>query len=134
MKILIVFMALFSLNTMFLAYQSDMNAFNREQTRVKSIAEECAAGASLYFDEEAFSQGFLRFNREEGKLFVEKILKENFRDPLKVNYEIKYYEYPEVINPAVEVTLTVTGRDWFRLGFLDVKEVKRKAYYENLAY
>ena len=134
MKILIVFMAILSLNTMFLTYQSDMNRFQREQTRVKHIAEECAAGASLYYDEEAFSLGYLRFNREEGKRFIEKILNENFQEPLKVDYEIEYYEYPEVRNPAVEVTLTVTGKDWFRLGFLTVKEIKRKTYYENQSF
>ena len=134
MKVLLVFMALLSLNLMFLTYQSDMNQYNRQQALLKSVAEECAAGAALFFDEEEFSLGFLKFNREESEKYVNHILSQRFHEPFQVSYEIDYCEYPDTQRPGVAVTLTLTGTDWFRLGFLSVKEIKRKAFYENLPF
>ena len=134
MKLLIAFMALISLYMMFFLYQNDMNQYLREQSKIKSIAEECAAGASLYFDETAFSQGYFLFDKGEAEEYVKYILEHSFPQPYVVSYEIEYREGPDIVKPGIGVTLTVQGRDWFRLGFLSVTEIKRKAFYEQKGY
>ena len=131
MKLLIVFMALVSLNLMFLIYQGDMNRFIRVQSEIKSIAEECAAGASLYYDEEAFSQGYYLYDKKEGKKYIDYVLARTFKPPLQCSYQIHYREGPGEPDPGIQLLLTVRGRDWFRLGFLRVEEIKREAFYEQ---
>ena len=130
MKILILFYALAILNGAFFVYQTDMNQFIRENTFVKAVAEECAAGASLYYDEEALSEGYYIFNRKECEKYVRYQIEKNFPNPEEVSCEILYRDRPGESNPGIEVILTVKGRDRFRLPFLEKGVIRRAAYYE----
>jgi hypothetical protein len=65
MKSLIVFMGMLLVCAAFVFYQNDMGRYMRAQTALKALAEECAAGAALYFDEEAYAEGRMIFNEDD---------------------------------------------------------------------
>ena len=134
MKILIVFFALTILNTSFLIYQTDMNSYIRENTYIKATAEECAAGASLFYDEEALSEGYYMFDRDECEKYVQYMIEQSFPDMENIVYEIIYYDGPGTPDPGIEVTISSKDKDRFRLSFLEQYRIKRGAYYEYEGY
>jgi hypothetical protein len=153
MKVFIVFMGLLIVNVSFLSYQGDLGRYVRCQAFLKAAAEECAAGAALYYDEAAYSDGQFRFKYEEGQEYIDYILEESkgesplprgsaltyeaaFRDDY-LGYEDEdgsgrgYGNGPGTENiPSVTVELTAVTEDLFRLPFLEVTEIKRAAKYE----
>lgn len=134
MKVFIMFIALAVLNIMFFVYQADMNGYIRENTFVKATAEECASGASLFYDEEALSEGYYVFNRDECEKYVRYIIENSFKDLESLEYEIIYYDNSSNPKPAIEVIIDSKGRDRFRLAALEKDNVRRSAYYEYLGY
>jgi hypothetical protein len=134
MKVFIVFIGIFLINISFLSYQGDMGRYVRCQAFLKAVAEECAAGAALYYDEEAYSEGQLRFYSEEGRKYIEYILEESKKEmPLPpgsvIEYEAAFQDEGAEI-PSVTVELTAVTEDLFRLPFLEITEIKRAARYE----
>lgn len=75
MKVLIVFLSLLVVNLSFLCYDSDMAVYQRLQKELKAVSEECAAGASLYFDEEAYGHGDLVIKDEDAVAYVAYLVK-----------------------------------------------------------
>ena len=155
MKVFIVFFALLIINVSFLTYQGDMGRYVRCQAFLKAVAEECAAGAALYYDEEAYSDGRFCFRQEEGLRYIEFILQESDKQMLlphgsTIAYEVLFQDDVEGYeddsgsgpagvgpdgesdspNPSVTVELKAATGDLFRLPFLTVTEIKRKAKYE----
>lgn len=148
MKVFIVFFGLLIINVSFLSFQGDMGRYVRCQTFLKAVAEECAAGAALYRDEAAYSDGRFRFHYQEGRKYIEHLIEESKKKmPLPydsvITYEVFFqddylgYEAgPDSgaeggeSNPSVTVKLTAVTGDLFRLPFLEVREVKRAAKYE----
>lgn len=47
-----------------------MNSFNRIQDNIKYVTDESAAGAALFYDEEAFSEGYLKSKVVEANKYV----------------------------------------------------------------
>lgn len=74
MKIFIVFLAILILNISFLTYQGDMGRYLRMQNTVKAIAEECGAGAALFFDTPQFAEGYLMAETDEALKHIAYIL------------------------------------------------------------
>jgi hypothetical protein len=134
MKVFIVFLGIFLINVSFLSYQGDMGRYVRCQAFLKAVAEECAAGAALYYDEAAYSEGQLRFYSDEGRKYIEYIIEESKKEmPLPVCSGITYeavFQDEGVDIPSVTVELTAETEDLFRLPFLEVTEIKRAAKYE----
>ena len=142
MKVFIVFLGLFIINVSFLSYQGDLGRYVRCQAFLKAVAEECAAGAALYYDEAAYSDGQLRFYYEEGRSYIEYLIEESKKEmPLPqdsvITYDVVFqddylgYEDAEgEDNPSVTLEITAATRDLFRLPFLEVTEIKRAAMYE----
>ncbi|MDD3169460.1 MAG: hypothetical protein PHC91_08395 [Eubacteriales bacterium] len=153
MKVFIVFIGLLLINVSFLSYQGDLGRYNRCQGFLKAAAEECAAGAALYYDEAAYSDGQFQFYYEEGRKYIEYILEESKRTmPLPrgsiITYEVVFQddylgyesgseagpagggEQEPEDNPSVTVELNAVTDDLFRLPFLDVTGIKRAAKYE----
>lgn len=151
MKVFIVFLGLFIINVSYLSYQGDMGRYVRCQAFLKAVAEECAAGAALYYDEAAYSDGKMRFCYEEGRKYIEYIIAESEKEsPLPqgsdIAYEVEFqddylgYESGQGSsgggtaesggNPSVTVELTAETEDLFHLPFLAVTEIKRAAKYE----
>jgi hypothetical protein len=151
MKVFIVFLGLLIINVSFLSYQGDMGRYVRCQAFLKAVAEECAAGAALYYDEDAYSDGKMRFYYEEGRKYIEYIIAESGKEsPLPggsdITYEVEFQDdYLGYENgsgspgggaadsegiPSVTVELTAETEDLFRLPFLAVTEIKRAAKYE----
>jgi len=134
MKVLILFFAIAVLNVSFIVYQSDMNSYIRENTYIKQTAEECASGASLFYDEESLSEGFYVFDREECEKYVRYIIGKNFPDTSEISYKIIYHDAAGTDKPAIEVEISVGGKDRFRLAFLHRDVITRAAYYEHSGY
>ncbi|HVI39403.1 MAG TPA: hypothetical protein VM577_01990 [Anaerovoracaceae bacterium] len=139
MKVFIVFLGLLFINVSFLSYQGDLGRYLQCQTFLKAVAEECAAGAALYYDEAAYSDGQFRFYYEEGRKYIEYLVEESKREmPLpqdsvityEVDFQDDYLGYEEEDNPSVTVELTAATEDLFHLPFLEVREIKRAAKYE----
>ncbi|HWQ78296.1 MAG TPA: hypothetical protein VN381_05745 [Anaerovoracaceae bacterium] len=157
MKVFIVFMGLLIINVSFLSYQGDLGRYVRCQAFLKATAEECAAGAALYYDEAAYSDGQFRFNYAEGQEFIKYFLAESKEEmPLPrdsaIAFEVTFrddylgYEGGDESEggsgdedgagqdggniPSVTVELTAVTGDLFRLPFLEVTEITRAAKYE----
>jgi hypothetical protein len=153
MKVFIVFLGLCIINVSFLTYQGDMGRYARCQTYLKAVAEECAAGASLYYEKEEYSGGRFQFDYEEGGKYIEYILEQtdagsplpegtglsyqvDFRDDVRGYVKGSITGYPDIETedaegiPSVTVEITAATPDLFHLSFLEVKEIKRAARYE----
>ncbi|MDD2189587.1 MAG: hypothetical protein PHV71_03255 [Eubacteriales bacterium] len=140
MKVFIVFIGMLIINMSFMSYQGDLSRFVRCQIYMKALAEECAAGASLYYDEAAYSEGLMYFRNEECRKYIDYIIKESETEmPLPKNsiltYEVSFeddtQEHESKDNiPSVTVVITAKTGDVFGLPFLKVTEVERASKYE----
>lgn len=145
MKVFIVFMAVFVINVSFLSYQGDMGRYVQSRNFLKAVAEECAAGAALYYDRDAYGTGEFSFSYEEGRRYIEYILENGMISaPLpkgsSISYEVIFQDdrlgYDDETEhggsevPSVTVTLTARTKDLFALPFLEVSEIIRAARYE----
>jgi len=130
MKVFLVFMGILFINLSFLAYNGDMAQFEKMQLFLKATAEDCAAGASLYYDEEKYSKGEWCIREDEaGKYIVTQVKyaeeKLNKAYSGRIEYQVSYDE------KEVQVKLCYRSeKDLFRLPFLSVSEVSRTAKYE----
>ncbi len=144
MKVFILFLALLIVNVTFISYQGDMNRYVQLQTFLKAVAEEAAAGAALYYDENAYSHGSMIINREEGERYIEDLLT---RATVKLQLNEGESLTAETVvmddnsgaadfgvSPSVTVTLRLTVADLFRLPFLEREQVVRSAKYELADY
>lgn len=149
-------MGLLIINVSFLSYQGDLGHYVRCQAFLKAVAEESAAGAALYYDEEAYSSGKFQFNYDEGRNYIDYFIEESKKEmPLPpdsiITYEVSFQDdllgYEDETGagmsdgsggedasaediPSVTVGITAETGDLFRLPFLEVTEVKRTARYE----
>lgn len=145
MKVFIVFMGIFVIHVSFLSYQGDMGRYVQARNFLKAAAEECAAGAALYYDQEAYSRGEFRFSYEEGRDYIEYILEKGMETaPLPASSSITYEVFFEDDHlgyegnpgggskdiPSVTVALKAETEDLFSLPFLEVTEITRAARYE----
>ncbi|HHU18024.1 MAG TPA: hypothetical protein GXZ70_07435 [Clostridiales bacterium] len=140
MKVFIIFLAILIINTSFLSYQGDMGCYIRCQNFLKAVAEECAAGAALYYDEAAYAEGLFQFSYEEGYKYIDFIINNSKNKmPLPkectLSYEVLFeddilgYESDNCI-PSVTVIITAVTDDLFDLPFIEVTKVQRAAKYE----
>ncbi|MDR2356210.1 MAG: hypothetical protein LBE16_08460 [Clostridiales Family XIII bacterium] len=147
MKALIVFIGMLLICTAFVFCQNDMGRYMRAQTALKALAEECAAGAALYFDEEAYAEGRMIFNESEGRACVAYMLASSgvpapdvaATEPIAA--AVSFYDdrgvyggsagaFGVIRHPSVIVKLRVATKDIFRLPFLTVTALEREAMYE----
>lgn len=145
MKVFIVFIGLLFVNVTFITYQGDLDRYIQLQTFLKSVAEECAAGAALYYDEEAYSQGLMIINQGEAEKYADDIVERATHtlalgEGENLSYEIEFVDdstggaADQGVSPSVVVTLRFTTADLFRLSFLKVEQVVRSAKYELAEY
>ncbi|HAF60316.1 MAG TPA: hypothetical protein PLD22_06905 [Bacillota bacterium] len=144
MKVFIVFIALLIVNMTFITYQGDLNRYVRLQTFMKAVAEEAAAGAALYYDEVAYSNGSMVINREEGEKYIEYLLTRaeqtlDLKEGESLTAEMEVMDdgsgaAEQGVSPSVTVTLRLTVADLFRLPFLSREQVVRSAKYELADY
>lgn len=141
MKVFLVFIGLFIANVTFIAYEGDMSRYMELQNMLKTLAEDCAAGAALYYDEAAYGEGNMVFNQDEAVEFVETrveqakaLLQLSPTEALTYQMIVVDKQYPDPEDPggapSITVTLQLDTEDLFRLSFLTVKQVVRSAKYE----
>ncbi|MDO4553037.1 MAG: hypothetical protein Q4C22_05820 [Bacillota bacterium] len=144
MKVFVVFLGMMLVSITFIAYQGDMAQYLRLQLAMKAAAEEAAAGAALYYDERAYSQGFMVVDEEEAGKYVAYIAERaaadmDLKGQERLEYVMEIHDdekgyLKEGDSPSVTVTLTLHTEDLFRLSFLEVCRVSRGAEYELEAY
>lgn len=137
MKVLIVFIGLLIVNVTFVIYQGDLGRYIHLQTFIKAAAEECAAGAALYYDEEAYSHGNMIINQNEAIRYTDFIVEKatrilDLKEGENLSYEMEIDNSER--SPTVAITLQLTTRDLFRLPFLKVEQVVRSAKYQLADY
>lgn len=140
MKVFIIFIGLLILNVTFITYHGDLNHYIQLQTFLKATAEECAAGASLYYDEDAYSRGMMVINQTEANKYVNDLVERasqilSLEDTEGLSYEMKIADdssgdLEQGMPPNVVVTLRLTTADLFRLSFIKIEQVVRSAKYE----
>ncbi len=129
MKTFLMFIALFIVNMSFLVYESDLNRYIQLQTYLKAVAEEAACGAAMYYDEEAYSRGFMVINRTEGEKYLEELLDQaRLRLNLKETFTLS--GQMETGESDVVVILELECADVFRLPYLTKNRIIRGAKYE----
>ena len=74
MKIFIVFMALLIVNMGLITFQDDHTIYENMQYDIKRIADDCAYGSSMFYDMDAYSEGYLQYDTEEAVRYIETIL------------------------------------------------------------
>lgn len=129
MKTFLMFLALFIINMSFVVYQGDLDRYVRLQIFLKATAEEAACGAALYYDEEAYGNGFMEINRAEGDKYLEELLFQA-EEKLKLNGDFSLTGHMEVEDREVVVTLELNCENLFRLPYLKRDKVLRSAKYE----
>lgn len=130
MKVFLVFMGILLINLSFLVYNGDMAQYEKMQVFLKATAEDCAAGAALYYDEEKYSKGEWCIREAEAEQFILKKVK--FAEEMLgrayggvIEYHVLYSE------KEIEVELCYyLNKDLFRLPFLSMDNVSRTAKYE----
>ena len=142
MKTYIVFLGLFIIGVFAVSYQGDLGKYNHEQLILKEAAEECAAGAALLIDEEAYADGKIVFDYEQGEKYVKDYLEYIKRNSKaltegKVSYQILFEDYNKgyLENnssqiPAITVSIKVMTEDLFEVPFIEVMSLERSARYE----
>lgn len=145
MKTFLVFCAALLLQVSFLAHYSDLNRFALLQKEVKVLAEECASGAALQLDEASYALGRLVIDEGRAQAFVEEAKERARRSGLlalggRLRSELVLFDDekgyagcqiyglpPEV--PGAAVAVTYEGEDLFRLPFLSLNRLSRRAAY-----
>lgn len=142
MKVFIIFLGLFMISTSAIVYQGDLGRYSYEQLLIKEAAEECAAGAALFLEDEEYSAGNIVFNYEEGEKYIEEYLayiKRNSKAlsngiigyKMTFEDEKKGYSVSNVSRiPAITVEIKVSTDDLFRVPFIEVTSLERSARYE----
>ena len=74
MKVFIIFMALLIVNMGLITFQDDHTVYENMQYDIKRIADDCAYGSSMFYDMEAYSEGYLQYDTEEAVRYIETIL------------------------------------------------------------
>lgn len=145
MKVFLVFIGLMIINITFISYQGDLSRYLQLQNLLKAAAEECAAGAALYYDEEAYSQGLMIIKQEEAEKYVVSQVRQvesviELEGGGGLTYELSIFDDSSPdhadpgVPPSVVVSLRLTTTDLFHLPFLEVKQVVRSAKYELADY
>jgi len=140
-----VFLAMLIVCLSFACYSSDMDAYVRLQDRLKLLAEDCAAGAALAVDAEAYSRGLLVIDETGARRVCELLLEKASGVPMfsggSLSYELRVFDDDKGYSgcagygfapglPAAVVTLRFDCGDLFRLQFLELRSAVRTASYQ----
>ena len=128
MKVLLVFLAVLFLNLNCFVYTNDMSRYEKIQVRLKAAAEDCASGAALYFQEEAYGQGEFQIDEQDGEKYIRVFLEEAEQD-MRGYLDGSLSGAMDFDEQEVRVSVTYTGKDLFRLPFLQKSTVTRTASY-----
>ena len=97
MKVFMVFLAILIINISFLVYQGDLGRYLRTQTTAKAMAEECGAGAALFYQPAAYGDGYLVSNTEEAIRHIEYVIDhmkaaDNYLQDQKIDYTAIFFD------------------------------------------
>lgn len=80
MKVFIIFLSLLIINMGLVTYQDDHTMFERIEYDIKSAAEDCAYGCAMFYDDEAYSEGYLSYDTEDAVRYIDTVLKRRTAD------------------------------------------------------
>ncbi|WP_206457883.1 hypothetical protein [Anaerovorax sp. IOR16] len=91
MRSLICTFALVLLLSSFSIFQVDNDSFLLQQEKLKHVADDCAAAASLYYTSDSYGDGIRIFDKDHGNSAVSYLIKQNLKeDPLQ--YYVYYFD------------------------------------------
>lgn len=153
MKILLVGAAIILINVLSLTFHADYDRYELTEQALKNEADQCAAAAVLYFDEEAYGEGDLLLKDRDAVAAVEDMLDEKctyqmhlFDDSSRhrtyengrlesdttFSYPYSFLDetgYESMIDrPAVIVTVSYES-DFYRLDGVYQRTIKRSSMY-----
>ena len=73
MKVFLTFAALFIVSVNMMVFHDDMRIYNGIRGNVESAAENCAHGASTYFDREEYADGSLVYDKDQAGKLIENV-------------------------------------------------------------
>lgn len=74
MKVFLTFMALFIVNVNMMVFHDDLRIYNSIKGDIESAAENCAHGASTYFDLKKYAEGSLEYDRDQAVSLVNDVM------------------------------------------------------------
>ncbi len=98
MKVFLTFMALFIVNVNMLVFHDDLRIYNGIKGNIENAAENCAHGASAYFDLERYAEGSLVYDRDQAVRLINDVvtrLEENDAKHFIVGLHVTSYFYDE---------------------------------------
>lgn len=107
MKNVIVVTAILIFAMTVMSLYAELNAEIREKRLLTDLAEEAAATAALFYDENAYGYGRYRFDRTKAEAMAKESLRLNGFNKIS-DAEIKFYDGGD--DPYVKVTLEYEGR------------------------
>lgn len=107
MKNVIVLTAILIFAMTVMGLYSELNSEIREKRLLTDMAEEAAATAALFYDENAYGYGRYRFDRAKGRSMAYESLKLNGL-PAEAGAAIEFSDDGD--DPSVRVTLNYDGR------------------------
>jgi len=128
MKTFLVFLAMVLVLVSFLTWASDLQRYMSVQSHLKALAEECAGGAALFTDPDAYAQGRLVINETAADQYVRFLIQNAESTPPLAGMNIQ--AQLSFSGDGTVVTLICTSPfDLFRLPYLSRYEVRRSASY-----
>ena len=73
MKVFTVFLALVILNTSVMVYHDDLRHYEKLKNDLSTEAENCADGASMYYDYDAYGEGRLEFDAGQIEILSDQV-------------------------------------------------------------
>ncbi len=73
MKVFLTFAALFTVSVNMMVFHDDMRIYNGIRGNIESAAENCAHGASTYFDLESYADGSLVYDRDQAAELIDNV-------------------------------------------------------------
>ena len=73
MKVFLTFAALFTVSVNMMVFHDDMRIYNGIRGNIESAAENCAHGASTYFDLESYADGSLVYDRDQAAKLIDNV-------------------------------------------------------------
>ena len=95
MKVFLTFLALFIVNINMMVFHDDMRIYNSIKGDIEGAAENCAHGASTYFDIEKYADGELEYDRDQAAALIERVrsrcLESNKKDLIEELHVTAYF-------------------------------------------
>ena len=134
MKVFIVSLAIIIMQLSSIIFASDLFRYNNARFRLKLLAEECAAGCAVQYDDDEYENGNIVFRNDAASYASDLISYKSTHDPVFMNGTLRLLSFEaksDTDSPYVAVSLSYTAdRDYFRLPIINEHTISHQSKYE----